>query len=201
VTIKIRYGRLLQLLMVAFRVTDEQGATDAKAAVAFEGRIKHLKRLNFPPPPAEGKSARIDYGAPEVVAMAMALVLEDCYAPPAAAARLVLQNWDTVLRFAGFALSGEVSAANPKVETLRTLLVFAPAALADLGQRAPRAGRYDAPVVAASIRTETLNADTVEALNGIVVDAVPFGRSIHNALAATGIEPRDVIAALLAHPA
>lgn len=193
----MRYATLRTLLTAMFGIEGD------KPTRAFEDRIKNLKRLDFPPSVRGSDAARIDYTLDDAIGLAAAIRLIGAYVPPAAAIRLIDEGMPNVMLMACDALSMAIAGAQAN-DAARTILVFAPGALGDLGTRPPRAGRYDAPVGGTTLHVivdggaASLTADRGKATakDGVVVDALSFSAMLSAGLKATGLDAREILSRL-----
>lgn len=157
----LRYGAVLSALVAA-------NGVGTRAATAFENRLKHLKRNGFPEGANLGKTGRYHYTAADIVGIATAIRLIDAYVMPTTAIQLVRSGAAEIAMLAldvivpplvpragpQLDLDGSATAHDteqPDPFLARDYALFAGAALSELGERAPGAGRYDAPVGRATL--------------------------------------------------
>lgn len=203
----VRYGPLLQGLLDAFGL--ESGT---KAGEAFQARVKNLKRIDFPPAVQRAGSGRIDYRLGDVIALIIALRLVAAYVPPATAARLALAGSAQSRLSATDGLSIGV-VADSHAKAARSVLLFSPNALDELGNREARAGRYEPPVHEADLMFLSLGSGgfgsgqdedrpiraeiaTKRSIDGVSLDGLTTGMMLAQVLRRGGIDGRSAIAEL-----
>lgn len=205
----VRYGPVLQGLLDAFGL---EGGT--KAGEAFQARIKNLKRIGFPPAVQREGTGRVDYGLDDVIALIIALRLVAAYVPPATAARLAIAGSDRCRQSAADGLSIDVVKSS-HAKAARSLLLFSPNALDELGNRESRAGRYEPPVRQADLLFLSLGGGgfgeakegnpsmhaeiaTAKSIDGVSLDGITTGAMLAHVLRFGNIDGRSAIAELSA---
>lgn len=190
----IRFGQLRDALaaMMGIPAPLEDEATEVtKARSALSERLANLKRLHFPPGVNVTKSAKAEYRATAIASLAVAAHLENMHLNPRVVVRALTGSDTQVWRFTAAALSCAADTPTGYRPAGGLLLLFEPSGLDDLGTRAARAGRYDAPASPARIVHFDWTGST--RVHGISVDAAVLGVSLATGLESAGIGPDAIV--------